>query len=175
MTEGASTAVRETNTPAFVVHPPLGKWMITAGIWGSEKLRFLGIPGGDNSYGWRISCVIAGVISVVVVARAARRLFRSTVLGCAAGLLMALDGFHFVLSRAAILDIFVLFWVLLACLILDRDPSTAALAASDRGSAARRRKGPPPEASQTASMAARPIFGPLRARFSSPGCPLAGR
>jgi dolichyl-phosphate-mannose-protein mannosyltransferase len=114
---------RDTNTPAFVVHPPFGKWMIAAGIWGSDKLKFLGVPGGDNSYGWRISCVIAGVISVVVITRTARRLFRSNVLGCAAGLLMALDGFHFVLSRVAILDIFVLFWVLIAfaCLVLDRD------------------------------------------------------
>ena len=55
--------------------------------------------------------------------RIARRLFRSTVLGCAAGLLMALDGMHFVLSRTALLDIFLMFFVLAAfgCLVLDRD------------------------------------------------------
>jgi len=29
---------RDTNTPAFVVHPPLGKWMIAAGIKGSGWL-----------------------------------------------------------------------------------------------------------------------------------------
>ena len=39
---------------------------------------------------------------------------RSTLLGCVAGLLMALDGLEFVLSRTAILDIFVMFWVLAA-------------------------------------------------------------
>ena len=50
-------------------------------------------------------------------------MFRSTVLGATAGLLMALDGMHFVLSRTAILDIFVMFFVVaaFACLVLDRD------------------------------------------------------
>jgi dolichyl-phosphate-mannose--protein O-mannosyl transferase len=45
------------------------------------------------------------------------------VLGAVAGLLMALDGFQLVLSRTAILDIFVLFFALAAfgCLVLDRD------------------------------------------------------
>ena len=37
---------------------------------------------------------------------------RSTLLGCVAGLLMSLDGLELVLSRTAILDIFVMFWVL---------------------------------------------------------------
>src|SRR5262249_22308515 len=84
---------RDTNTPAFVVHPPLGKWIIALGIKATQ----------DNSYGWRIMCVVAGVASVVIVTRVARRMFRSNVLGCAAGLLVALDGFNFVLSRVAIL------------------------------------------------------------------------
>src|SRR5690606_19012049 len=53
--------------------------------------------------------------------------FRSTVLGCTAGLLMALDGFHLVLSRTALLDIFLLLFVLaaFAALIIDRDASRA--------------------------------------------------
>ena len=50
-------------------------------------------------------------------------MFGSTVLGCAAGLLMALDGMHFVLSRTALLDIFLMFFILAAfgALVLDRD------------------------------------------------------
>ena len=61
--------------------------------------------------------------AVLLLIRIARRMFRSTVLGCAAGLLMALDGFHLVLSRTALLDIFLLFFVLAAfgALVLDRD------------------------------------------------------
>ena len=57
---------------------------------------------------------------------------RSTLLGCVAGLLMALDGLEFVLSRTAILDIFVMFWVLAAfgLLVIDRDRTRARLAAA---------------------------------------------
>ena len=57
---------------------------------------------------------MVGTLSVLMLVRIARRMFRSTVLGCAAGLLMALDGFHLVLSRTALLDIFLLFFVLAA-------------------------------------------------------------
>ena len=97
----------------FVVHPPLGKWIIGLGI------HFF--PNG--AFGWRVMAAVAGVLSVLIITRTARRMFRSTVLGCAAGLLMALDGMHFVLSRTAILDIFVMFFVLaaFACIVVDRD------------------------------------------------------
>ncbi|WP_433219135.1 dolichyl-phosphate-mannose--protein mannosyltransferase [Dactylosporangium sp. CS-047395] len=103
--------------PEYVVHPPLGKWMIAAGEW-----LF-----GYNSFGWRISAVLVGVAAIVLVMLAAWRLFRSTVLAAAAGLLMALDGMHFVLSRAALLDIFLLFWIVVAFffLVLDREQRRA--------------------------------------------------
>jgi dolichyl-phosphate-mannose-protein mannosyltransferase len=102
-----------TNTGAFVVHPPLGKWLIAAGI----KLL------GNNAMGWRLATVVLGSLAVLILTRAAIRMFRSVVLGAAAGLLMAFDGFELVLSRIAILDIFVLFFVLasFACLVVDRD------------------------------------------------------
>jgi dolichyl-phosphate-mannose-protein mannosyltransferase len=98
---------------AFVVHPPLGKWIIGAG----EQVF------GYNELGWRFSAAVFGTLSVLLLVRIGRRLFHSTALGCAAGLLMALDGFHLVLSRTALLDIFLLFFVLAAfgALVLDRD------------------------------------------------------
>jgi dolichyl-phosphate-mannose--protein O-mannosyl transferase len=97
----------------FVVHPPLGKWIIALGI------RMF----GNDAFGWRFMVALAGVVSVLILTRTARRMFRSTILGCAAGLLMALDGMHFVLSRTAILDMFVMFFVLagFAFVVLDRD------------------------------------------------------
>jgi dolichyl-phosphate-mannose--protein O-mannosyl transferase len=110
----------------FVVHPPLGKWCIALG-----ELAF-----GNNSFGWRISAVVAGIVSVLLIVRIGRRLFRSTVLGCAAGLLLTLDGLHFVLSRSAMLDIFLMLFVLAAfgCVLLDRDQRRArALAALTAG------------------------------------------
>ena len=110
----------------FVVHPPLGKWIIALGI------RMF----GNDAFGWRFMAAVCGVLSVLIIARTARRMFGSTVLGAAAGLLMALDGFHFVLSRTAILDVFVMFFVVaaFACLVLDRDRRRRLwLAAMQRG------------------------------------------
>jgi dolichyl-phosphate-mannose-protein mannosyltransferase len=106
---GATTADRAD----FVVHPPLGKWIIGLGI------KFW----GNNSFGWRVMAAVVGVLSVLIITRLARRMFGSTILGVVAGLLMALDGMEFVLSRTAILDIFLMFFVLaaFACIVLDRD------------------------------------------------------
>jgi dolichyl-phosphate-mannose--protein O-mannosyl transferase len=112
--------------PSYVVHPPLGKWLIGLGIWFSRT--FLNDPPvytsiSSGPIGWRLMPAVFGVLSVLILTRTARRMFRSTILGAAAGLLMALDGMHFVLSRTAILDIFVMFFVLaaFACLVIDRD------------------------------------------------------
>jgi dolichyl-phosphate-mannose-protein mannosyltransferase len=105
------------NSGDFVVHPPLGKWIIGFGEW-----LF-----GYNAFGWRIMPALFGIISVLILTRTARRLFHSTLLGCAAGLLMALDGMHLVLSRSALLDIFLMFFILaaFACLVMDRDQRRA--------------------------------------------------
>jgi dolichyl-phosphate-mannose-protein mannosyltransferase len=101
------------NNGDFVVHPPLGKWLIGLGEW----------VFGYNEFGWRISAAVAGTLSVLIMVRVARRLFGSTVLGCGAGLLMALDGLHFVLSRTALLDIFLMLFIFASfgCLVMDRD------------------------------------------------------
>jgi dolichyl-phosphate-mannose--protein O-mannosyl transferase len=99
--------------PGFVVHPPLGKWVIAVGEawWGNTPL------------GWRFASAVVGSLAVLLIARIARRLFRSTLLGCIAGLLLMFDGLEFVQSRVSMLDIFLMFWVLAAfgCLLLDRD------------------------------------------------------
>jgi dolichyl-phosphate-mannose-protein mannosyltransferase len=107
----------KNNTAGYVVHPPLGKWIIALGE------RFDVGPFGYNEFGWRISAAVFGIISVLMITRIARRMFGSTVLGCAAGLLMAFDGMHFVLSRTALLDIFLMFFILASfgALVLDRD------------------------------------------------------
>ncbi len=118
------------NVPSYVVHPPLGKWLIGIGEWafGYQDAESKVSVGGHlfttaPEFGWRFSAALIGTLSVLLLVRIGRRLFRSTVLGCAAGLLLALDGFHLVLSRAALLDIFLMFFVLAAfgALVLDRD------------------------------------------------------
>ncbi len=118
------------NSASYVVHPPLGKWLIGLGEWAfgySDAEQNISAPGHlmttAPEFGWRFSAAVAGILSVLLLVRIGRRLFRSTTLGCAAGLLLALDGFHLVLSRTALLDIFLLLFVLAAfgALVCDRD------------------------------------------------------
>ncbi|MGF1662907.1 MAG: dolichyl-phosphate-mannose--protein mannosyltransferase [Kineosporiaceae bacterium] len=101
-----------TRQADFVVHPPLGKWMIAAGM---EAY------GADDPVGWRLAAAVCGTLMVVVVTLVARRLFASTLLGAVAGLLLAVDGHHLVHSRTSLLDIFLAFWVLVAFAFLVAD------------------------------------------------------
>lgn len=115
-----------TGDPSYVVHPPGGKWLIAVG----ERLF------GMTPFGWRFMVALTGTLAVLMLARIGRRLFRSTLLGCVAGLLLAVDGLAFVHSRTALLDPLLMFWVLAAfgALVLDRDRSRAVLAQRlDRG------------------------------------------
>lgn len=108
--------------PGYVVHPPVGKWMIALGEWAF----------GLEPFGWRFVVALLGTLSVLMLCRIGRRLFRSTLLGCLAGLLLAVDGLHFVMSRTALLDLVLMFWVLAAfgCLLVDRDRARERLAAA---------------------------------------------
>jgi len=109
-------------TGEVVAHPPLGKIMMAAGQW-----LF-----GLTPFGWRFSAAVVGTLSILMLARIVRRMTRSTLLGCVAGLLLALDGLELVLSRTAILDIFLMFWVLAAFgfLVIDKDKTAERLAAA---------------------------------------------
>ena len=90
--------------PEFVVHPPVGKWLIALGI----KLF------GDNEFGWRFMGALLGSAMIVLIALIAHRLFRNSYLTIAASALMAMDGLALVHSRTALLDIYLSFFVLLA-------------------------------------------------------------
>ncbi len=109
-----------TSCGEYVVQPEVGKLLIAVGEW-----LF-----GLDSFGWRFSSAVFGSLSILLMCRIARRMTRSTLLGCTAGLLMALDGLQLVLSRTGILDIFLMFFVLAAfgCVVVDRDVSRARLA-----------------------------------------------
>jgi len=104
----------------YVVQPPVGKLLIAVGEW----------IYGLNSVGWRVAPAFFGSLAILVMCRVVRRMTRSTLLGCLAGLLLSLDGLEFVLSRTGILDIFLMFFVLAAfgALVVDRDVSRARLA-----------------------------------------------
>jgi dolichyl-phosphate-mannose-protein mannosyltransferase len=103
----------KSNGPAYVVHPPLGKWLIALG----EKAF------GNHELGWRFPAAVAGTLMILILIRIAYRMFHSVVLAGTAGLLMTLDGFQLVLSRTSLLDIFLGLFVeaTFAAMLLDRD------------------------------------------------------
>jgi dolichyl-phosphate-mannose--protein O-mannosyl transferase len=105
----------------FVVHPPVGKWLIG---WGEVPFGIL------NSFGWRFAVALAGTLSILMLGLIARRLFRSDLMGTLAAALLAFEGHHFVHSRTGLLDIFVMFFGLAAfgALLIDRDRARAVLA-----------------------------------------------
>jgi dolichyl-phosphate-mannose--protein O-mannosyl transferase len=109
-----------TDDPAFVVHPPLGKWLIGLG----EKAF------GFDTFGWRFAAALFGTLTVLLVVRIGRRMTGSSLLGGFAGFLLALDGLHFVQSRVAMLDVFLCFWVVatFGALVVDRDQVRTRLA-----------------------------------------------
>ncbi|MCO5293442.1 MAG: phospholipid carrier-dependent glycosyltransferase [Homoserinimonas sp.] len=101
---------------SFVVHPPLGKWVISIG---------LAIFGAENSLGWRFSTAVFGILLVALTIVVARLLFKSTVIAAIAGGLLAIDGNAIVMSRVALLDGILTVFVMLGFtfLLLDRRQS----------------------------------------------------
>ncbi len=106
---------------SFVVHPPLGKWIMSLGY------DWLGIT---NPVSWRIMTAICGILAVVLVMMIAKYLFKSTLVATIAGFLMAIDGNAIVMSRVGLLDNFVMFFALLGfgAILLDRKWTSTRLA-----------------------------------------------
>jgi dolichyl-phosphate-mannose--protein O-mannosyl transferase len=107
----------------FVVHPPVGKWLIAAGI---------GVFGFDG-FGWRATSALAGTLTVLVLYLVGLRLFRLRGIAALAALLLAVDGLAFTMSRIAMLDSFLSLFVVLGfwLLLLDRDRQWAGLPSAD--------------------------------------------
>jgi dolichyl-phosphate-mannose-protein mannosyltransferase len=99
------------SSPEFIVHPPVGKWLIGAGI-----ALF-----GDNEFGWRFATALIGTLLILVFARLVHVLFYSPLLTALGAALMALDGLLLVHSRTALLDLFLTFFVLIGVLLWHRD------------------------------------------------------
>jgi dolichyl-phosphate-mannose-protein mannosyltransferase len=115
------------------VHPPLGKWMTGMGVKAF----------GMDAFGWRLPSAIAGTLVAVMVALIAQLLFGRPIWTFLAGLFVGLDGLSLVMSRIAMLDVHLEFWVTLGflCLVLDRRWIDRRTAGAD-----------PPDATEVAQM-----------------------
>ena len=106
----------KTAAAQFIVHPPVGKWMIALGIKAF----------GYHEFGWRIAAALAGSLSIVMIFYIAKRLFNNYYLALCAGILMSADGLHLVMSRTALLDIFLMCFTLMGFFFLLRNQHFAA-------------------------------------------------
>jgi dolichyl-phosphate-mannose--protein O-mannosyl transferase/Gpi18-like mannosyltransferase len=109
-------------------HPPLTKLLVTLsmmlfggmphghGLGGWTALNAIvgHLHDGDNSYGWRFLDVVFGALVVMLLYAFAKRITGSTFFAFVAALLLSADGMHFVQSRIATPEGFVIFFATLA-------------------------------------------------------------
>lgn len=88
---------------AYVVHPPIGKWVIWLGME---------LFGADSAFGWRFSVALLGTLAIPLLIAIAARLIGNRVFALLAGLLLAIEGLAIVMSRTAILDGILMFFAL---------------------------------------------------------------
>lgn len=100
----------EPNTAVDWLHPPLAKYFQAASI-----LAF-----GENSFGWRFSSVVFGMLVIVAIYHLTMELFNNQEQAVGAAALASLDGLLLVQSRIAMNDIFVTFFILLTVLFYVR-------------------------------------------------------
>jgi dolichyl-phosphate-mannose-protein mannosyltransferase len=96
----------ETDTAVDWLHPPYAKY---------TQALFIRMY-GENSFGWRVSSVIFGVLVIVMVYKLSFELFEDKNLSLLATFLASLDGLLLVQSRIAMNDIHVTFFILLTFL-----------------------------------------------------------
>ena len=87
----------------FDIHPPLGKLLIALPIKFFE----------DTSFTWRIAPAIFGTLLILLGYLSGKEISNRTT-GIFVALIMALDGMLLVYSRAGLIDIFLVFFILLS-------------------------------------------------------------
>ena len=102
-----------TDKASFVVHPPLGKWIIALGMM---------LLGPGSGWGWRLTTALVGVAAVLLLFYVGKLLSGSTTVGAVAAFLLAIDGIGIVMSRVVLLDNSLMLFVLLTFffVLLDR-------------------------------------------------------
>ncbi|MBC8080172.1 MAG: glycosyltransferase family 39 protein, partial [Gorillibacterium sp.] len=84
-------------------HPPLGKLIISIGIW-----LF-----GMNPFGWRVMGTLVGILMIPLTYVFAKRLFGKSEYALLAAFLMSVDFMHFAQTRIATIDSYGVFFIML--------------------------------------------------------------
>jgi dolichyl-phosphate-mannose-protein mannosyltransferase len=101
----ARTAYEHLNQiePYENTHPPLGKVLISLGIY-----LF-----GMNPFGWRIVGTVIGIAMIPILYLLGKRLFKKTEYAFISAFLLTFDSLHFVQTRIATIDVYGVFFILL--------------------------------------------------------------
>lgn len=97
----------EPDTAVDWLHPPLAKY-----TQATMMLVF-----GENSFGWRFSSVVFGVLVIAATYQLTKELFHSKLMSLTAAFLTACDGLLLVQSRIAMNDIHVTFMILVTMIV----------------------------------------------------------
>jgi dolichyl-phosphate-mannose-protein mannosyltransferase len=106
-----SQAICGVRPDAVTPHPPLAKLLVSLGIRAF----------GYQPLGWRIAPLIAGTVTVALLYLLGRRILSSTAGAALAAGFLAIDPLHIVLSRLAMLDVFVTLFAVAGFLFLTID------------------------------------------------------
>jgi dolichyl-phosphate-mannose--protein O-mannosyl transferase len=105
----------------FDPEPPLAKLIIASGElgYGWYRVHFEGATGdyldlGFNTFGWRIAACIFGILCIPMIYLLAKRLWPNRLFAIAAAVLVCFDGMFFIQSRIGMIDIFPIFFIMLA-------------------------------------------------------------
>jgi dolichyl-phosphate-mannose--protein O-mannosyl transferase len=105
----------------FDPEPPVAKYIIAAGEWlyGDWRKVADGAHGnpadlGFNTFGWRIMACIFGSLCVPLMYLLALKLWSNRWFASAASVLCCFDGMFFIQSRIGMIDVFPVFFVMLA-------------------------------------------------------------
>lgn len=123
----------------FDVHPPLGKLLIGVGVWLTQSNP----QAGQGAFGWRLAVAAFGVLIVPLTYYVAKKIFTdqhtsrqklaredapvdAMRIAALSGLFVLIDGLILVQTRTALLDSFILTFVLAAyaCFLTYRDAAT---------------------------------------------------
>ncbi len=103
----AALSILKTGEDPNYVHPPFGKYLIA--------LSFFLF--GDNPLGWRFFSVLFGSLAVPLIYFLGSRIC-GNIVGIIAALFLAIDPMEYRMSTLAMLDIFLMFFILLGFLLL---------------------------------------------------------